>query len=61
MGFLYPYTPFFVSYMGIFGSYVRGEETKDSYLDILVKFSKTPGLMGIAGLENYQSYLPGVK
>ncbi|MFP4655471.1 MAG: nucleotidyltransferase family protein [Methanohalobium sp.] len=50
-----------VSYLGIFGSYVRGEDTKESDLDILVEFSKTPGLMEINSLENYLSDLLGVK
>ncbi|WP_370572406.1 nucleotidyltransferase family protein, partial [Methanomethylovorans sp.] len=31
-----------VSYIGIFGSYVRGEHTPESDLDLLVEFSKTP-------------------
>ncbi|ADI74077.1 DNA polymerase beta domain protein region [Methanohalobium evestigatum Z-7303] len=50
-----------VSYLGIFGSYIREEETKGSDLDILVEFSKKLGLMKITGLENYLSDLLGVK
>ena len=29
-----------ISYLGIFGSYIRGEQTEDNDLDILVEFSK---------------------
>jgi len=28
-----------ISYLGIFGSYIRGEQKEDSDLDILVEFS----------------------
>jgi uncharacterized protein len=50
-----------VSYIGIFGSYIRGEQTKDSDLDILVQFDKTPGLLKYIELENYLSDLLEVK
>ena len=50
-----------VSYIGIFGSYIRGEETKDSDLDILVEFDKIPGLLKYIKLEYYLSDLLGVK
>jgi uncharacterized protein len=50
-----------VSYIGIFGSYIRGEETKDSDLDILVEFDKIPGLLKYIELEYYLSDLLGVK
>lgn len=50
-----------VSYIGIFGSYIRGEQTKDSDLDILIQFEKTPGLLKYIELENYLSDLLGVK
>jgi predicted nucleotidyltransferase len=33
-----------VSYLGVFGSYVRGEQTRDSDLDVLVEFNEKPGL-----------------
>jgi len=33
-----------VSYLGVFGSYVRGEQKLESDLDVLVEFSKTPTL-----------------
>jgi len=50
-----------VSYLGIFGSYVRGEQTKDSDLDVLVQFDNKPGLLKYIELENYLSDLLGVK
>lgn len=50
-----------VSYLGIFGSYVRGEQTSDSDLDILVEFVEKPGLFEYIELEDYLSDLLGVK
>jgi len=50
-----------ISYIGIFGSYIRGEETKDSDLDVLVEFDKIPGLLKYIELEYYLSDLLGVK
>jgi predicted nucleotidyltransferase len=50
-----------VSYIGIFGSYIRGEQTKDSDLDVLVQFDKKPGLFKYIELEDYLSDLLGVK
>lgn len=40
-----------ISYLGIFGSYVRGEQKKNSDLDVLVEFSKTPDLFEFIGLK----------
>jgi uncharacterized protein len=50
-----------VSYLGIFGSYIRGEQTKDSDLDVLVEFDKIPGLLKYIELEYYLGDLLGVK
>jgi uncharacterized protein len=50
-----------VNYLGVFGSYVRGEQTKDSDLDVLVQFEKKPGLFKYIELEDYLSELLGVK
>jgi uncharacterized protein len=43
--------------LGVFGSYVRGEHTPDSDLDILVEFDPTAqfGLLKFCELENYLS------
>lgn len=50
-----------VSYLGIFGSYIRGEQTINSDLDVLVEFDETPGLLKYIELEYYLSDLLGVK
>jgi predicted nucleotidyltransferase len=50
-----------VSYLGIFGSYVRGEQEQGSDLDVLVEFSKTPTIFKFVNLENYLSDALGVK
>ena len=44
---------FKVKRIGIFGSYIRGEQTGKSDLDILVDFSEPIGLLEQAGLWNY--------
>ena len=36
---------------GLFGSFARGESTKSSDIDILVKFKGTKSLLDLAGLE----------
>lgn len=51
---------FKVRYLGIFGSYVRDEQTELSDIDILVEFSETPSLFRFIQLENYLSDLLGV-
>ncbi|OEU41862.1 DNA polymerase III subunit beta [Methanosarcina sp. Ant1] len=50
-----------VSYLGVFGSYIRGEQTSDSDLDVLVEFDEKPGLFEYIELEDYLSDLLGVK
>lgn len=49
--------------IGVFGSYVRGEQRPDSDLDILIELERPPkiGLMGLVGLELYLSDLLGLK
>jgi predicted nucleotidyltransferase len=37
--------------MGIFGSYVRGEQQPNSDLDILIDFDEYPSLLEFIGLE----------
>jgi uncharacterized protein len=44
-----------LSEIGIFGSYVRGEQKLRSDLDILVEFDEIPGLLEFIRLENYLS------
>ena len=47
--------------IGIFGSYARNEQTKESDLDILVNFGETISLLDIIGLEQELSEKLGVK
>ena len=46
--------------LGLFGSYVRGEQRKGSDLDVLVEFSKVPGMLRFLDLERDLSHLLGV-
>ena len=52
---------FNVATLEIFGSHVRHEENKNSDLDILVTFTKTPSLLKFIRLENQLSDLLGIK
>jgi len=47
--------------LGIFGSYVRGEATSRSDLDVLVEFERTPTLFEFAELEEYLTAALGVR
>lgn len=47
--------------IGIFGSYVRGEQHRRSDVDILVEFDVVPGLLKFIELEDYLSRLLGVR
>jgi hypothetical protein len=40
-----------VSYLGVFGSYVRGEQKPKSDLDLLVEFSRTPTILNLSTLK----------
>ena len=52
-----------ITAMGIFGSYVRGEQTDDSDIDILVEFAPnfSFGLVTFCTLENQLTDLLGAK
>jgi predicted nucleotidyltransferase len=50
-----------VASLGLFGSYVRGENRADSDLDVLVTFSEAPSLLRLIELENHLSDLLSVK
>jgi uncharacterized protein len=52
-----------VKNIGIFGSYVRGEQKKKSDVDILVEFEESSklSLLDFIGLENYLTDILGVK
>ena len=47
--------------LGIFGSFVRGEQRKRSDLDVLVEFDRAPTLFGFIDLRDYLTDLLGVK
>lgn len=52
---------FKVKTIGIFGSYVRGEQTKRSDIDMLVEFEAPVGFFKFIELEDYLSEKLGVK
>jgi predicted nucleotidyltransferase len=47
--------------IGIFGSYIKGEQKKKSDLDILVEFNEPVSLLDWIGAENYLTDLLGIK
>ena len=52
---------FKVKEIGVFGSFVRGEQKETSDIDILVEFSEPIGLIKYVSLENYLSDILGTK
>jgi uncharacterized protein len=52
-----------ITEMGIFGSYVRGEQRPDSDVDILIELERPPriSLIGLVEIEYYLSELLEVK
>ena len=50
-----------VTALGVFGSYVRGEQRRKSDLDVLVEFSQAPTFLQFLGLEEELSKVLGVK
>lgn len=50
-----------VKEIGVFGSFVRGEQKELSDVDILVDFEKPVSLLQIVSIENYLSDLIGIK
>jgi hypothetical protein len=50
-----------VKTIGVFGSYVRGEQKAKSDLDILVEFSETPSMFEFLELEEHLSNILSVK
>jgi predicted nucleotidyltransferase len=52
---------FKVKTIGVFGSYVRGEQKKQSDVDVLVEFEEPIGLFEFMDLEIYLSEVLGVK
>jgi uncharacterized protein len=52
---------FHISHLSLFGSYVRGEETPQSDLDVLVNFSIMPSLFEFIELQIYLSEALNIK
>jgi predicted nucleotidyltransferase len=52
---------FKVKTIGVFGSYVRGEQKRQSDVDVLVEFEEPVGLFEFMDLEMYLTGLLGVK
>lgn len=50
-----------VKSLGVFGSWIRDEQSEGSDLDLLVEFFDPPGLFGFVELEEHLSDLLGVK
>jgi predicted nucleotidyltransferase len=50
-----------VDSLAVFGSFVRGEQHRDSDLDVLVSFSETPSLIEFIELEQRLSDELGLK
>jgi len=50
-----------VKRIGVFGSFVRGEQRKRSDIDLLVEFEETPSLFEFMDLEEYLSKILGLK
>ncbi len=52
---------FKVKTIGVFGSYVRGEQKQQSDVDVLVEFEEPVGLFEFMDLEMYLTDVLGVK
>jgi predicted nucleotidyltransferase len=50
-----------VKEIGIFGSYIRGEQKETSDIDMLIEFERPISLLKMVSLENYLSDLLGLK
>ena len=50
-----------VETLEVFGSFVRADENEKSDLDLLVTFSKTPGLFSFIALANHLTDTLGIK
>ena len=55
------YRRYKVKEIGVFGSFVRGEQKKRSDLDVLVEFEEVPGLLKFIELEEYLTKILGKK
>ena len=55
------FTKYHLKELGIFGSYLRNEQKKESDLDVLVEYEKTPGFFSFVQLEEELSKLLGIQ
>ena len=51
----YLYNKFSIKSLNLFGSFARGDYDKNSDIDILVEFNKTPDLLTFIEIEEYLS------
>ena len=49
-----------IASIGVFGSYVRGEQRRSSDLDLLVEFERTPSLLQLSAMQREMGDLLGV-
>lgn len=49
-----------VKYLGVFGSYVRGEQGKGSDVDILVEYVEAPSMFRFIALQEHLAEILGV-
>lgn len=59
----YLYQKYGVTEIGVFGSYVRGEQRSNSDVDVLVELTDPPriSLLGLVSLQHYLSDLLGLE
>lgn len=50
-----------VKSLGIFGSYIRGQQKRNSDMDVLVEFDEPIGLFKFMDLEEYLQNILGIK
>jgi uncharacterized protein len=58
ISYLKNYNP---EYVGLFGSFIRGDDTNDSDIDILVRFNEKYSLLQLIKIENELSDKLGIK
>jgi len=50
-----------ITFLGVFGSYSRGEQGEESDMDVLVRFSRRRSLLDLVRIEKHLSEILGVK
>ena len=54
-------TKYSINRLGVFGSYIRGEQEQDSDIDILIDYKAAPTIITLIELERHLSKLIGIK